>query len=74
MKTTSYNPSPLEVDLAKGLCELQSQLEQHLDGNKIETIENKIQQDNPMVVLKTQDQDGDPHEIVIKIIQRPDQA
>jgi len=73
MKTTSYNPSPLEVDLAKGLCELQSELEQKLSGNKIQSIENRIEQDNPMVVLHTQDEDGDPHEIVVKIIQRPDQ-
>jgi len=73
MKTTSYNPSRLEVDLANGLCQLQSELEKYLDGNKIGEIENRIEQDNPMVILKTQDSDGDPHEIVIKIIQRPDQ-
>ena len=72
MKTASYNPSPLEVELANGLTELGPEIEKYLTNNKISSIENKIEADNPMVVIHTTDTDGDPHEIVMKIIQRPD--
>ena len=72
MKTASYNPSPLEVELAKGLTKLGPEIEKYLTNNKISSIENKIEADNPMVVIHTTDADGDPHEIVMKIIQRPD--
>lgn len=63
MKTTSYNPSPLEVELANGLCQPRSELEQYLGGNQ---IEHRIEPDSPRVVLKLQDAGGDRHEIVIK--------
>jgi hypothetical protein len=72
MKTSSYNPSPLEVDFANALYILQEQLETHLQGNKVVKVESNIQRDNPMIKFSLLDEDGDPHEIVIRIIQIPD--
>jgi len=72
MKTTSYNPSSLEVDFANALVILQKDIQKHLQDNKIVNIESNIQRDNPMIKFHLVDKDGDPHEIVIRIIQIPD--
>ena len=72
MKTSSYNPSPLEVDFANALYILQEQVETHLQGNKVVKVESNIQRDNPMIKFSLLDEDGDPHEVVIRIIQIPD--
>lgn len=72
MKTSSYNPSPLEVDFANALVILQKELEKHLQYNQIASIEPNLSRDNPMVKFNLMDKDGDPHEIVIRIVQIPD--
>ncbi len=72
MKTLSYNPSVLEVQFAQSILNLQNQLEDHIVNCKIVNVENKINNDNPMLLFQVVDKDGDKHEIVIKIIQRPD--
>lgn len=72
MKTEHYNPSQLEVELSYGLTEITGELEKYLTHNKIVKVENKIKEDNPMLLFHLLDSDGDPHEIVVKIIQRPD--
>ncbi len=72
MKTEHYNPSQIEVEMAYALTELKSQLGKFLTHNTIESIENHIQEDNPMLIFRLQDKDGDPHEVVVKIIQRAD--
>ena len=72
MKTTTYNPSPLEVDFANALHILQEQIQKHLQGNKIVNVESNLNRDNPMVKFSMVDTDGDPHEVVIRIIQIPD--
>jgi hypothetical protein len=72
MKTTSYNPSPLEIDLANALIILQKEIEKHLQGNQVIHVESQIKKDNPMVKFNLLDKDGDPHEIVVRIIQIPD--
>jgi hypothetical protein len=72
MKTTSYNPSPLEVDFANALVILQKEIQQHLQANKIEKVESNLQRDNPTVKFNLVDKDGDPHELVIRVIQIPD--
>ena len=72
MKTASYNPSPLEVDLANALIILQKEIVKHLQDNKIVHVESNIKRDNPMVKFNLVDKDGDPHEIVVRIIQIPD--
>lgn len=72
MKTTSYNPSPLEVEFANALHDICGQLEERLDDLKINNVEFDIEADNPFVKFYLKDQDDDPHEVVIKIIQLPD--
>lgn len=72
MKTSTYNPSPLEVDVANALFILQDQIQKHLHGNEVISVESDINQDNPTVKFSLLDKDGDPHEILIRIIQIPD--
>jgi hypothetical protein len=72
MKTDSYNPSPLEVDMANALFLLQKEIEKHLQNNEIVHVESNIKRDNPMVKFNLLDKDGDPHEIVVRIVQIPD--
>ena len=72
MKTTQYNPSQLEVNFARAIEDLQGQIEKHLPNNQIIKVENKISADNPLVKFYLLDNDGDPHELVIKVIQTPD--
>ena len=49
MKTSTYNPSPLEVDFANALYILQKELEKHLQDNQITKVETFLKRDNPMV-------------------------
>ncbi len=72
MKTSTYNPSPLEVDFANALYILQKDLEKHLQGNQITKVETFLKRDNPMVKFNLVDKDGDPHEVVVRVIQIPD--
>jgi len=72
MKTSSYNPSPLEVDMANALFIVQKEIEKHLQDNQIIHVETNINRDNPMVKFNLLDKDGDPHEIVVRIVQIPD--
>ncbi|MBL3655268.1 hypothetical protein [Fulvivirga sediminis] len=72
MKTTVYNPSELEVQFAKALENVASILESNLPGSRIIEVENSSKEDNPILKFKINDTDGDPHEIVVKVIQTPD--
>lgn len=72
MKTSAYNPSPLEVDFATALHKLQQELEKNLSDNRIVNVESYVKRDNPMVKFSLIDKDGDPHEVVLRIIQIPD--
>ena len=72
MRTISYNPSPIEVDFAEALETLHSEIEKRLIGITIEKIDNKITADNPLIRFYLKDKDGDPHEVVVKVIQKPD--
>lgn len=72
MKTTSYNPSPIEVDFANALFILQKEIQQHLQDNEIVEVESNLRRDNPMLKFSLLDKDGDPHEIVVRIVQIPD--
>lgn len=74
MKTSNYNPSIFEVQLASAIKACKSQIEQELaNDTKIVDIDDRMQRDNPMVIFHLEDKDGDRHELVVKIIQRPDQ-
>jgi hypothetical protein len=72
MKTSSYNPSTLEVDFANALFILQNEIEKHVQHTTITKVETFLKRDNPMVRFSMVDKDGDPHEIVVRIIQIPD--
>ena len=72
MKTSAYNPSPLEVDFATALHKLQQELEKNLSDNRIVHVESYVKRDNPMVKFSLIDKDGDQHEVVVRIIQIPD--
>ena len=72
MKTSSYNPSTLEVDFANALFILQGEIQKHLQHNTITKVETHLKRDNPMVRFNMVDKDGDPHELVVRIIQIPD--
>lgn len=72
MKTSTYNPSALEVDFANALHILRDHIQTHLQNNEITHVENHLGKENPMVKFSLVDKDGDPHEIVIRIIQIPD--
>lgn len=74
MQTERYNPSPLEVQVANAIEKLKDQLEEQLEHNKIVEIKNNTNVDNPQLNIYLQDQDGDQHEIVIKVIQRIDNS
>ncbi|PRY11925.1 hypothetical protein CLV24_10950 [Pontibacter ummariensis] len=73
MRTTYYNPSKLEVSFAKAFKALTPQLETELDeGEEVIEIESVHDADNPLVIFKLKDKEGDIHEVVVQIIQRPD--
>lgn len=72
MKTSTYNPSSLEVEFANALKTICSEIEKHLPDNQITHVENHPGKENPMVKFSLVDKDGDPHEIVVRIIQIPD--
>jgi hypothetical protein len=72
MKTPSYNPSPLEVNLANALYTLQKEIQKHMPDNQIIDVKSEIKKENPLVRFHLLDSDGDPHEIVVRIIQIPD--
>jgi hypothetical protein len=74
MKTTTYNPSAIEIELAKALVILQKEIEQKLDAKKITKISPDLSQDNPAVKITLVDKEGDVHDIVLKIVQLPDKA
>jgi outer membrane lipopolysaccharide assembly protein LptE/RlpB len=72
MITKQYNPSQLEVEIAEAIKELAPQIEAKLSNCKITVIEDRIKEDNPMLKIKLIDTDEDTHEVVLKIIQKPD--
>ena len=74
MKTSNYNPSPLEVRFATILKDMKDELNHQLDGFEIYRIENNINEDNPTVQFHLADKDGDRHQIILKVIQRPDEG
>ncbi|EMR02470.1 hypothetical protein [Cesiribacter andamanensis] len=73
MKTENYNPSVFEVKLAKAILACTDQIQKQM-GEELKIIDSveHFQIDNPMVTLHVTDKDGDVHELVIKVIQRPD--
>jgi len=72
MKTRHYNPSTLEVEFAKAFHELSPQLEKKIKQTQVVDVKADHTLDNPQLTYRLKDKEGDLHEIVVQIIQRPD--
>jgi len=72
MITKDYNPSPIEVRFVEVLCDLKNEINEKLANYNVISIENNTQLDNPTLDFHLQDNDGDKHEIILKVIQKPD--
>jgi len=72
MKTTVYNPSTIETEIANAMVSLQKEIEKHLKDKRISKATADVNQDNPTVKFSIVDNDGDHHEVTIKIVQIPD--
>lgn len=73
MKTTSYNPSPLEVEFASIIESLKEDINKKLENRNIDSFEHRLDMDNPTLKVFIKDDDGDEHCLVLKFIQRPDE-
>jgi hypothetical protein len=74
MITKDYNPSPIEVRFVEVLCALKEEINKKLLNFDVYKIENNTQLDNPTIDFYLKDKDGDQHEIVLKVIQKPDEV
>jgi len=74
MITQNYNPSPIEVRFVEVLCELKEEINKKLVNFDVYKIENNTQLDNPTIDFFLKDRDGDEHEIILKVIQKPDEG
>ena len=72
MITKDYNPSPIEVRFVEVLCELKKDISEKLVNFDVISIEKNTQLDNPTIDFHLKDNDGDEHEVIIKVIQKPD--
>ena len=72
MITKDYNPSPIEVNFVEAMCKLKDQIEQQLGSYNVTKIQSNTKLDNPTVNFFLKDGDGDEHELIVKVIQKPD--
>jgi hypothetical protein len=72
MKTTTYNPSKLELEFSAAIESLLPIISAKLPDYKISVLQVRNNLDNPFLDLSIEDADGDLHELVIKFVQRPD--
>ena len=72
MKTTVYNPSAIETEIAQAIVSLQKEIEKQLKDKHISKAIADLNQDNPTVKFTIVDNDGDHHEVTIKVVQAPD--
>lgn len=73
MKTQNYNPSVFEVNLATAIMACKDEVQKKLKGLKVVEATQDLNRDNPLLIFQLEDGDGDQHEVVLKVIQRPDQ-
>ncbi len=71
MKTTVYNPSAIETELAYAMVSLQKEIEKNLKDKRISKAVADVNQDNPTVKFSLIDLEGDHHEVIVKIVQIP---
>jgi hypothetical protein len=74
MITKNYNPSPLEVEMAKIINSLREEINKKLNRSEIVSVKLDIDADNPDLIIRTKDSDGDLHEFLLRIIQKPDSS
>ena len=72
MKTISYNPSSLELEFVEAILKLSGEIDKNINSNRIIEIKKNGEDDNPSLIFFLEDEDGDKHEVVMKVIQRPD--
>jgi hypothetical protein len=72
MITKNYNPSELEIRFSKALAECGAEIARKMEPLRLEAVETDDRQDNPALHFRFSDADGDHHEIVCRVIQRPD--
>lgn len=74
MKTHNYNPSVFEVNLASAILACKKEIQEKLQDSNMKVLEiaDQMDRDNPLLIFQLEDEDGDQHEVVIKVIQRPD--
>jgi len=73
MKTKDYNPSILEVRFVDALNALKNEITAKLIDFEVTEIHSNTKLDNPTIEFVVKDRDGDPHALVVKVIQKPDQ-
>lgn len=73
MKTQNYNPSVFEVNLTSAIMACKEEIQKNLTDLKIVETTEDLNRDNPLIIFQLEDKDGDQHEVVLKVIQRPDQ-
>lgn len=73
MKTTSYNPSELEVEIASIIEQMKDQINVNLKDRTIIAVEHDLSIDNPQLYFTVQDNDGDIHKVALTLIQKPDE-
>ncbi|MGB3589449.1 MAG: hypothetical protein WBA23_23080 [Tunicatimonas sp.] len=72
MKTQNYNPSPWEKTFARIIADLKDSIQNQLSEAKIVEVQAELEADNPSVRFNLEDNDGDSHEIVVRVIERID--
>ncbi|MEQ8359170.1 MAG: hypothetical protein RH860_06750 [Cytophagales bacterium] len=72
MITKNYNPSPLEVEITNIIFDLKDEISAKLGESEITEVVKDLASDNPDLVIRTKDKDGDKHEFMLRIIQKPD--
>lgn len=72
MITKNYNPSPLEVEFTNIIDDLKEEISSRLSESEIIEVKKDVNLDNPDLIIRTKDKDGDIHEFMFRIIQKPD--
>ncbi|SFC83523.1 hypothetical protein SAMN05421780_110144 [Flexibacter flexilis DSM 6793] len=72
MKTLIYNPSEIETSFCNAFAQNQADIQKWLPDYKIEQVTTRLNQDNPQLLIKMTDKDGDMHELVLSFIQKID--
>jgi hypothetical protein len=73
MKTTDYNPSTLEVEMAQVIAEMQTQIQLKMQKVEITHVEKNFKLDNPRLRFTIKDADGDIHKVVVQVVQTIDE-